>query len=360
MSASLSIPRLSQSRHERLACPASYVLSEVRDFKTPDSEYSVFGTEAHALLFNWAAHNWRDKNDVTDQIHLDRMLSCASHEAAEMIRHFLDNFSLDFKKIVALEKYLEGGDDLEGTLDVISRLFAGHYRVTDYKSQHQIVEAISFQSKLYPLLVFLNYPDAKVVEFQLAFTRYGCTRTVSYSRDDVPRLMELVSASRTRQLQIHENPQAYESEAVPGKVCIHCPALRMRKCPLEGRTPYEMDPSERLQWQEYLKRAAKANDSVLKEYALHGDLKASSEGRQLKAGFVLKETKQYPAGPALVLLNEWKNTTDGADDLIADLHFSRSSLAGKLKAKKRAILDQAMDDIAIVEQRTEFEISEEA
>jgi hypothetical protein len=360
MNAALDIPRLSQSRHERLACPASYVNAEIYGLQSCDNPDSVLGNEVHAMLFNWAAHNWREKSQVTDQIHLERMLSCASFEASEIMRHFLDNFSLEFSKIVALERLLEGGDNLEGTPDVVQLLVPGHYRVTDYKNYHQIIEPKTFQSKLYPLLVFLNYPDANVVEFQLAFTRYGCTRTVSYSRDDVPQLMELVTASRTRQLQMHANPQAYESEAVPGKVCIHCPALRMRKCPMEGRNPMEMDPADRLQWQEYLKRAAKANDAVLKEIALHQDIKAVTDvGRVLKGGFVLKETKQYPAGPALVLLNNWKSTTDGQDDLIADLHFSRSSLASKLKAKKRAILDQAMDDIAVVEQRTEFEISEE-
>lgn len=353
------LPLLSQSRHERLACPASYVYSEVYDYKGLDNEDSILGNEVHALLFNWAAHNLREKSSVTDQIHLETMLHCASHEARETVSHFLDNFTLEFSKIVALERHLLGGDDLEGTPDVVLRLAPGHYRITDYKNYHQIFEAKTFQSKLYPVLVFLNYPDAKTVEFQIAFTRYGCVRSVSYTRADMPALMELIQASRTRQLAMHENPQAYEKEAVPGKVCIHCPLLRMRECPIEGRNPMEMDPSERLQWQEYLKRAAKANDLVLKELAMYGDIHAESNGRQLKGGFVLKETKQYPAGPALVLLNNWKETTDGADDLIADLHFSRSSLATKLKAKKRAVLDQAMDDIAEVEQRTEFEISEE-
>lgn len=360
MSVALSIPKLSQSRHERLACPASYVYSEVYDYKGLDNEYSIFGSEAHAILFNWAAHNWREKSQVTDQIHLETMLRCASHECAEMLRHFLDNFTLEWKNIVALEKHMLGGDDLEGTLDALLKEGSSHYRIIDYKTQHQVVEAKTFQSKLYPVLVFLNYPDAKTVDFTMAFTRYGCVRSVSYTRADMPALMELIQASRTRQLAMHENPQAYEKEAVPGKVCIHCPLLRMRECPIEGRNPMEMDPSERLQWQEYLKRAAKANDLVLKDLAMYGDVKAEANGRQLKGGFVLKETKQYPAGPALVLLNNWKETTDGADDLIADLHFSRSSLATKLKAKKRAILDQAMDDIAITEQRTEFEISEEA
>lgn len=359
MNVELSIPPLSQSRHERLACPASYVWAEVYGDKSLDNEDSILGNEIHAILFTWAAHNWREKSSVTDQIHLEHMLACASQEARDILRHFLDNFTLDFSKIVSLEKYMTGGDDLEGTPDVVQKLTAGHYRVTDWKNYHQIIEAKTFQSKLYPVLVFLNFPDAKVVEFQFAFTRYGCTRTASYSREDMPALMELVQASRARQFLIHANPHRFEKEAVPGKVCIHCPLLRKRECPIEGKNPMEMLPAERLQWQEYLKRAAKANDLALKELAMHGDIHAEANGRQLKGGFVLKETKQYPAGPALVLLNDWKHTTDGQDDLIADLHFSRSSLASKLKAKKRAVLDQAMDDIAVTEQRTEFEISEQ-
>lgn len=358
MNVELSIPPLSQSRHERLACPASYVYSEVYDYKSPDSEYSILGSEAHALLFNWSAHNLREKSSVTDQIHLETMLHCASHECAEMVRHFLDNFTLQWKNIVSLERHMTGGDDLEGTPDVVLHEGNGHYRIIDYKTQHQIIDANTFQSKLYSVLVFLNYPDAKTVDFTLAFVRYGCVRSVSYTRQDMPALMELVEASRTRQLAMHANPQQYEKEAVPGKQCIHCPLLRIRECPIDGRNPMEMDPSERLQWQQYLKQAARANDLVLKELAMHGDIKATNNGKAIKGGFVLKETKQYPMGDALVLLNNWKQTTDGADDLIADLHISRSALASKLKAKKRAILDQAMDDIAVTEQRTEFEISE--
>jgi len=358
MSVELSIPLLSQSRHERLACPASYVHSEVYGTKSPDNEDSILGNEVHAILFNWAVHNWADKSSVTDQIHLESTLRIASHEAAEIVRHFLDNFSLEFRHIVGLEKHLTGGEDLEGTLDVVLKESRGCYRVIDYKNYHKIIEPTTFQAKLYPLLVFLNYPDATKVDFTLAFTRYGCVRTVSYSRQDMPALMELVEASRARQIQMHENPKQYEKEAVPGKVCIYCPLLRMRECPIEGRNPMEMTPEDRLLWQEYLKRAAKANDAVLKDIALHRDIKAESNGRQLKGGFVLKETKQYPMGQALVLLNDWKNTTDGEDDLIADLHISRSALASKLKAKKRCVLSQAMDDIAEVEQRTEFEITE--
>jgi hypothetical protein len=288
------------------------------------------------------------------------MLHCASHEAAEMLRHFLDNFSLEWKNIVGLELYLKGGDDLIGTLDVLLREGTGHYRVLDYKTHHQIIRPDTFQSKMYAVLVFLNYPDAKTVDFTLAFTRYGCVRSVSYSRDDMPALMQLIEASRTRQLAIHANPQQYEKEAIPGKQCIYCPLLRMRECPIDGRNPMEMDPSERLQWQQYLKQAARANDLVLKDLAMYGDIQATNNGKSIKGGFVLKETKQYPMGDALVLLNNWKETTDGQDDLIADLHISRSALQSKLKAKKRSVLDQAMDDIAEVEQRTEFEISEES
>lgn len=357
---SLEIPRLSQSRHERLKCPSSYVHSEMYGYDSTDNEYNVLGSEAHAILFNWANHGWMEKAKVTDQIHLESVLRTASHEAAEMIRHFLEGFSLDFRKIVALETRLEGGDDLEGTPDVLSRLAAKHYKITDYKSQHQVVEAESFQSKLYPLLVFLNYPDAEIVEFELAFLRYGCTRTVSYARKDMPAIMELVQASRSRQLEIHANPQQYEKQAVPGKACIYCPLLRKRECPVEGWNHMEMPIEQRLQWQEYMKRAVKANDQILKDHAEHiGPISAqSTDGRKIVGQHVPKETRQFPFGPATALLVEWKEDT--GEDLIKDLHVSYSSLKAKLKTRKRAILDQAFEDIAQVEQRTEFEIREEA
>lgn len=357
----LTAPPLSQSRYERMSCSASYVWNEVYGYQQMDSEWSALGNEVDAILYNWAIHNQREKSSVTDQVHLESVLKTAGHEAQEIIRHFLDNFSLDWKNIVGAQKHLLGGDDLEGTLDVLLKEGKGFYRVLDYKNYFRVSNPESFQSKLYPLLVFLNYPDAEKVDFTLAYTRYGCVRSLQqpYTRADVPLLMEMAQAARTRQLAMHENPQAFESQALPGSWCVYCPLLRMRECPLEGRNPMEMSKEDRLQWQVYLKHAARENDSALKEWATRGEIKAQdSHGRQIQGGFVIKETKQYPMGEALVLLNEWKQTTDGKDDLIADLHISRSALASKLKAKKRAILDQAFDDIAVVEQRTEFEISE--
>lgn len=358
MTATLTIPRLSQSRHECMKCPASYVHSEIYGYESTDNEYNVLGSEAHDILLNWAEHNNRNQNTGTDEIHLERLLAAATHEAAEMIRHFLEGFSLDFRKIVALETRLEGGDDLEGTLDVLSRLTPTHYKITDYKSQHQVVPAESFQSKLYPLLVFLNYPDAKTVEFELAFLRYGCTRSATYSRDDVPMLLELIQASRSRQFAIHADPSRYEKEAVPGKACIYCPLLRMRECPVEGWNHMEMSIEERLQWQEYMRRAIRANEPILKDYANEvGPIQATSaDGRKLVAQHVPKETRQFPFGPATALLVEWKEDT--GEDLIKDLHVSYSSLKAKLKTRKRAILDQAFEDIAVVEKSTSFEISE--
>ncbi len=354
----LTIPRLSQSRHECMKCPASYVHSEIYGYESTDNEFNVLGSEVHDILRSWATHNSRERNAETDQIQLEYMLGVASAEAAEMVRHFLEGFSLDFRKIVTLEVELHGGDDLEGTPDVVSKLTPTHYKITDYKSQHQVVPAESFQSKLYPLLVFLNYPDAKTVEFELAFLRYGCTRSAIYSRDDVPMLLELIQASRSRQFAIHADPSRFEKEAVPGKACIYCPLLRMRECPVEGWNHMEMPIEKRLQWTEYMKRAIKANDQILKDHASEsGPIRAASDdGRQLVAQHVPKETRQFPFGPATALLVEWKEDT--GEDLIKDLHVSYSSLKAKLKTRKRAVLDQAFEDIAVVEKRTEFEISE--
>ena len=122
----------------------------------------------------------------------------------------------------------------------------------------------------------------------------------------------------------------------------------------------EMTKEDRLQWQVYLKHAIRENDVALKEWATRGDIKAQdSHGRKIQGGFVVKESAQYPMGPTLVLLNDWNQANDGKDDLIADLHISKSQLESKLKTKKRATLHQAMKDIAVIEQRTEFEISEE-
>jgi len=53
--------------------------------------------------------------------------------------------------------------------------------VEDWKSYYQIIDADTFQSKFYPLLLMCLSPFLEKVKFVLEFVRYGASRCVEHT-----------------------------------------------------------------------------------------------------------------------------------------------------------------------------------
>jgi hypothetical protein len=368
MSTLVQIKPLSQSRYEKMACPASYVWQEVYGEPQPDNAYSKLGQEVHSILSAYIDH-CINKKKPSDWAKLDQLMRGAGADAAEVLTGFRENFIIEPQKVVATEWHITLDEDLrpslphteqdamvEGTLDVAQTEGPGAGRILDFKNYFRIIEPDTFQSKLYPLLWMSVDPTLEAVNFTLVFTRYGAVRSVSYTRADMGRLREMVRRERERQLAMHEQPEKYETQALPGKHCIYCPLLRNQRCPLEGRNPYEMSAEDRLLWHIYLKQALKANMEILREYADgHKAITAQdSNGNRIVASEVIKERRRYPLVATLEALEDW-NHAEG-EDLTPKLFVSSTPLKGYLSAKKRAVLDQAMQDIAEVHTYTEFSV----
>jgi hypothetical protein len=85
------------------------------------------------------------------------------------------------------------------------------------------------------------------VKFVLEFVRYGASRSVEYTRRDLPRLKEIAQQARKRQRELHTIALASSSEiqATPGRHCSWCPLL-LKGCPLEGTNPYAIRTPEEL------------------------------------------------------------------------------------------------------------------
>lgn len=181
--------------------------------------------------------------------------------------------------------------------------------IAAWKSYYQVVEADTFQSKLYPLLLMCLNPALDRVKFVLEFVRYGVSRSVEYKRNDVPWLKELARRERERQKKLHEaaSARAALGNATPGKHCTWCPLL-LGGCPLAQTNLYgNMSPSERLAFAIWLQEAEKQNTKVLKDVIAEGGPATyrDANNTEYAAGFLPSTKRSYRYAAASAVLNEW-------------------------------------------------------
>lgn len=207
-----SSPPLSQSRYGDMACETLYVHKHVWWERISDSEPAARGIEIHEILRTYIDHLVRGRRS-TDLEVFDALMKGASSEAREVLERFRDNHALDPEKILATELHIEldqdfhpiedSGDEertveYEGTLDLVMLHSLTEAEIVDWKSYCLIVDADTFQSKFYPLLLMCLNPSLQNVNFVLEFVRYGASGRVEYTRRDVPWLKELAQRERAR------------------------------------------------------------------------------------------------------------------------------------------------------------------
>ncbi len=258
------IPPLSQSRHGDMACETLYVHKHVQCAKVGESEPAARGIEIHQILASYINHLVRTRR-ATDLEVFDALMRGAGAEAREVLEKFRDNHAFEPEKILATELHIaldehflpieySGADrpipDYEGTLDLVMLPSLTEAEIDDWKSYFQIIDADTFQSKFYPLLLMCLNPSLERVKFVLEFVRYGVSRCVEYTRKDMPWLKELARRRRTRQRKLHESVPVRDRElkASPGRHCTWCPLL-LKGCPVAETNPYgQMTAEERLRF----------------------------------------------------------------------------------------------------------------
>jgi hypothetical protein len=160
------IPPWSQSRHGDMACETLYVHKHVDRANVGESEPAARGIEIHKILAIYLNHLVEAKR-ATDIEVFDALMRGAGTEAREVLEKFRENHAFDHEKILATELHIaldknflpieHPGDDrkiadYEGTLDLVMLHSLTEGESDDWKSYYQIVDAETFQSKLYPLL----------------------------------------------------------------------------------------------------------------------------------------------------------------------------------------------------------------
>jgi hypothetical protein len=228
--------------------------------------------------------------------------------------------------------------------------------IDDWKSYYQVIEADTFQSKFYPLLLMCLNPSLERVKFVLEFVRYGVSRCVEYTRKDMAWLKELAHRERTRQRKLHELVSSGDRDlkVSPDRHCTSCPLL-LNGCPVAETNPYgQLTPEQRLRFALWLQVAEKQNTRVLKELMVeHGPIRYRDENQsEYVADFVPTEKRFYPYQDGVPIFDEW--FTAHPDERTLREKLTVSGLSSALKAKKRSELAQKL--AAIVDVRVEPEL----
>jgi len=187
------------------------------------------------------------------------------------------------------------------------------------------------------------------------FMRYGRTRDVVWTRDQVPLLEKVLSDARARQRQIHQIQGL--AQAIPGKACEYCPLLRTARCQVNDWNPYAtMTGPERLRYVIYLRAAIKSSNEILRTAVRFASIQTEDgNGKLYEARFVPGEKRTLPLMPTLKVIEQ--HADESGEDLTPKLNVSKTSLASLRSAKKRVLLDQALTDIETVKEITSFKIS---
>ncbi len=187
------IPPLSQSRYSDMGCETLYVRKHVQCARIAESEPAARGIEIHQILSSYINHLVRARR-ATDLEVFDALMRGAGAEAREVLERFRDNHAFDPEKILATELHIALDEsflpveqvcddgpiaDYEGTLDLVMLHSLTEAEIDDWKSYYQVIDADTFQSKFYPLLLMCLNPSLERVKFVLEFVRYGVSRCSS-------------------------------------------------------------------------------------------------------------------------------------------------------------------------------------
>ena len=95
-----SIPPLTQTLSNEMACEYGYSLVEIQGLKTPSTPASARGTDIHEALAPYAMH-CAQKHVPADFMFLDSLTSSLGEEAASIVESCRDNLTIDWQNLFA-------------------------------------------------------------------------------------------------------------------------------------------------------------------------------------------------------------------------------------------------------------------
>ena len=389
------IPPLHQSTEQQTACPTFYVTAVIKRRRQPGGMESARGNQVHktgALYAAWCAQ----KGVAMDFDAFDRFAEGAGPAAAKILVGMRESYSVDFANLLATEVPMSLDENFEPT-DVAESIestsgdsgLPAHYsgildalyvfrdqakiKIDDLKTHPRPYDPSdpdkALQGKMYSLFCFKHFPWVMEVNFRLIFVRYrNLVREVTYTREQVPALIETVKAARARQLMIHKDyEESRPIEAMSGSHCVYCPLLSNRECPIaEFNAQMQLTPEDRLRFNLWYQAFSAVNNKSLKEFVQgtgRNVVLKDYNGKAYVYGPVEKESSTYPlfrktengiatdpqgnpVMPIVGLLMDYAHATPDDTSWMGNVVISSTSLNKYLGTKKRAFLDQAVTDTA--------------
>lgn len=406
-------PPLHQSTETIMACPVFYVQGVIKKRRKPGGMESARGNQVHGALAKYNEHCAKE-GVAMDVDAFDAFARGAGPMAARILSGMRDSYQVDFKHLLATEITFNLDEEFnptqvpkeaqsevedsreaiayQGTLDALLAFREeGKIQIDDAKSHPRPFNPDdTLQGRMYSLFCFLHFPWAQEVKFRLVFVRYhNLTREVVYTREDVPKLIEVVRAARARQDMLHQIFAADDPiEAIPGSHCIYCPLLADRSCPIaEYNENMQLSPEQRLKFHLWYAAFSQVNNKALRDYVQESGkdvVLRDFNGKHYVFGPKEKESLAYPVFkktangiafrcqncgleidravehgacphcgkmmipvmPIIELINDYAYATPEDVKWMGNLLLSSTKLSGPLATKKRAMLDQAVTDSA--------------
>lgn len=385
------VPPWHQSTEFQTSCPTFYAESEIKGNKMPGGMESARGNEIHDTAAEYAAYCAEKQVEMALDV-FDQMAKGAGPVAASILSGMRDTLRIDWKNLIATELPMSLDEDFRPT-DVVEALqgivkssgkpahisgkldnlygFREENRaeITDYKSHPRPFDpSETLQAKTYALFVFMHFAWVQEIKFTLIFVRYAnLSRTVTFTRQDLPMLMDAVKAGRERQKYIHAAFDAGEElQAIAGAHCIYCPLLANASCPIAKWNPaMNLTPEQRLNFSLFYSQFSRANNKAMKEYVQETgkSIRLSDyNGKAYTYGNVPSESRMYPlfkataqglevdaqnrpVMPVVDLLIDYVYAAPEDVSWMGKIEISSTSLNTYLKTKKRVLLDLAVDDV---------------
>jgi hypothetical protein len=356
---------------ETAACPRAYVEIHINGKEQPDSIPSERGSDIHRVMSRYIDHCVK-KQVSSDWVAFNKLAHAAGPVAGPILDGIRDSYEVDWQHVYGTEIPL-GLDEsfhpcsdkgfiypgvtanpapsaYNGTLDGILLSEDGlRAKIIDFKSHPAPFDADTFQSILYPFMLFKHLPNLQVVTFELNFVRYqNCLRSVAWKREEMPTMQTAISRARERQRITHENPD--DAMALPCTVCTYCPLGKTMTCPIAEFNEYlTMNLEDRLRWKVWMARMNEVNNPILKAYAaVNGSVTyQDGNGRTFEYGELPVPATTYPLDWTTIEQLEEHKRLSGEDWEKWGLNISSTTIKPKLKAKKRAALREIFEESII-------------
>ena len=398
------IPPWHQSTETLTSCPTFYATSVIRGRKQPGGMDSARGTQVHktgAAIAAWCAH----KGVSMDLDAFDRLSQGAGPAAAKILVGMRESYQCDYAHLLATELQMSLDENFQptnvvdtlggvavdtgmpscysGTLDALYMFREeAKAQIDDLKSHFFPYDPDkTLQGKAYSLFVFQHFPWVEEVTFRLIFVRYkNLVRSQSFTRKEVPALMEAIKSARARQVMIHQMYDAgQEMDVFSGPHCNYCPLLSDNSCPIG-----QFNENMQLTWEDRAKFALwypifnKKNNATMKArvqetgkpitikdfngkvYQFKG---WDSESKvyplfQATADGIATDKEGNPIMPIISLLLDPTLIPLDDREWLGKLVISSTKVDGPLKTKKRVLAHQVITDAADKVPKVKFQAKE--